>query len=64
MAERHLGTNPNGFRTRWEMFLRHRVEHAPRRYSLMEGAKGGQLAELGPANCNGRRRIDVPETEG
>ena len=38
----------NGFKVQWEMFLRHIVEDAPWRYTLVEGAKGVQLAELGP----------------
>ena len=37
----------NGFKVQWEMFLRHVVEDAPWRYSLVEGVKGVQLAELG-----------------
>src|SRR6185295_11017822 len=36
----------NGFRRQWEMFIRHVVDHGPWEHSLLEGAKGVQLAEL------------------
>jgi predicted dehydrogenase len=51
----------NGFRAQWEEFIRHVAEDAPWRYSLLEGAKGVQLAELGLESWRERRWLDVPE---
>ena len=53
-------TTENGFRVQWEMFLRHVYEGAPWSHSLLEGAKGIQLAELGIESWRERRWIDVP----
>jgi predicted dehydrogenase len=55
------GPARNGFRTQWEMFLRHVVEDAPWAHGLMEGAKGVQLAELGLESWCQRRWVTVPE---
>ncbi|MBX2879928.1 MAG: Gfo/Idh/MocA family oxidoreductase [Granulosicoccus sp.] len=54
----------NGFKVQWEQFLRHVVEDTPWQYTLMEGAKGVQLAELGHQSWKERRWIDVPSLEG
>ncbi|MHA1547624.1 MAG: Gfo/Idh/MocA family protein [Alphaproteobacteria bacterium] len=51
----------NGFKVQWEQFLRHVVEDGPWSYSLLEGAKGVQLAELGYQSWRERRWIDVPD---
>jgi predicted dehydrogenase len=53
----------NGFKVQWEQFLRHVVEDAPWSYTLLEGAKGVQLAELGVQSWKERRWIDVPAIE-
>jgi predicted dehydrogenase len=53
----------NGFKVQWEQFLRHVVEDTEWNYSLMEGAKGVQLAELGYQSSAERRWIDVPDLE-
>ncbi len=53
----------NGFKVQWEMFLRHVLEGAPWHYTLLEGAKGVQLAELGLTSWAERRWIDVPDLE-
>jgi predicted dehydrogenase len=58
------GPARNGFRTQWEMFLRHVVEDGPWAHGLMEGAKGVQLAELGLASWRERRWLTVPALEG
>lgn len=50
----------NGFKTQWEMFIRHVVEDAPYSYTLMEGAKGVQLVECALQSWKERRWIDVP----
>ena len=52
----------NAFKIQWELnFLRHVALDEPFRYSLMEGAKGVQLAELGMESWKGRKWVDVPE---
>jgi len=53
----------NGFKVQWEMFIRHLFEDAPWKYTLLEGAKGVQLAELGIQSWAERRWIDVPDLE-
>jgi hypothetical protein len=45
------------------MFLRHFVEDAPWSYTLVEGAKGVQLAALGLESWKQRRWLDVPALE-
>lgn len=51
----------NGFKVQWEQFLRHVVEDGPWNYSLVEGAKGVQLAEAGCQSWQERRWIDLPD---
>jgi predicted dehydrogenase len=51
----------NGFKAEWELFIRHLVENEPFPYSLLEGAKGVQLAELGIRSWKEQRRIAIPE---
>jgi predicted dehydrogenase len=50
----------NGFKTQWEMFVRHVVEDEPYRYTLVEGAKGVQLVECALESWRERRWVDVP----
>jgi predicted dehydrogenase len=50
----------NGFKTQWELFIRHVCEDAPYRWDLLEGAKGVQLVELARQSWKARRWIDVP----
>jgi len=50
----------NGFKTEWEMFIRHLFEGAPFKWTLLEGAKGVQLAEAGLKSWKERRWIDIP----
>ncbi len=54
-------TYENAFRVQWELFLRHVALDEPFRWSLLEGAKGVQLAELGLQSHAERRWLDVPE---
>ena len=49
----------NAFKIQWELFLRHVVLDEPFRWSLLEGAKGVQLAELGLQSWHERRWVDV-----
>ncbi len=50
----------NAFKVQWEMFLKHIVKDEPFRWSLREGAKGVQLAELGLKSWEERRWVEVP----
>ncbi|TMJ21117.1 MAG: Gfo/Idh/MocA family oxidoreductase [Alphaproteobacteria bacterium] len=49
----------NGFKSEWEMFIRHLFEGAPFQWTLLEGAKGVQLAEAGLKSWKERRWIDI-----
>ena len=53
----------NGFRVQWEAFLRHVYDGGEWHQTLLEGAKGVQLAELGLRSWRERRWIDVPPLE-
>ena len=55
------GTFPNAFRVQWEAFLRHVTLDEPFPHTLLEGAKGVQLAELAHRSWSERRWFDVPE---
>ncbi len=49
----------NAFKAQWELFLRHVVLDEPFRWTLREGAKGVQLAELGQQSWKERRWLEV-----
>jgi predicted dehydrogenase len=51
----------NAFKVQWELFLKHVVADHPFRWTLLEGARGVQLAELGLRSWAERRWLDVPE---
>ena len=51
----------NAFKRQWELFLRHVVKNEPFRWSLLEGAKGVQLAEKGLESWRKRAWVEVPE---
>jgi predicted dehydrogenase len=51
----------NAFKVQWELFLRHVVCNEPFRWSLLEGAKGVQLAEKGVESWQKRAWITLPE---
>ena len=53
----------NGFRLQWEQMIRHIFEEAPFPWSLLEGAKGVQLAEAGLKSWAERRWIDLTDLE-
>ena len=55
-----LGVYDNGFKTEWEMFIRHLYEDAPFKWTLLEGAKGLQLVEAAHKSWKERRWIDIP----
>jgi len=54
-------TYENAFKVQWELFLRHVVADEPFPWTLLEGAKGVQLAELGRRAWHERRWLDVPD---
>lgn len=60
----HQENYDNAFKRQWEMFLLHVVKDTPFQWSLLEGAKGVQLAELGIASWDKRGWVDVPALEG
>ena len=51
----------NAFKVQWELFLRHVVLDEPFRWTLLEGARGVQLAELGLESWEKRAWVSVPE---
>jgi predicted dehydrogenase len=53
-------TFDNAFKVQWELFLRHVALDEPFRWSLLDGAKGVQLAELGITSWEKRKWMDVP----
>jgi predicted dehydrogenase len=53
----------NAFKAEWELFIRHLFDGTPFPWSLREGAKGVQLAELGLKSWAERRWVEVPELE-
>lgn len=50
----------NGFKAQWEQFLRHVVLDTPYKFTLFEGAKGVQLAELGIESWRTGSWVEVP----
>ncbi len=57
----HQQSYDNAFKIQWELFLRHVVKNEPFRWSLLEGAKGVQLAEKGLESWKKRKWVNVPE---
>ena len=55
-----FGPYDNAFKIQWELFLRHVALDEPFKWTLREGAKGVQLAELGLKSWEERRWLDVP----
>ncbi len=51
----------NAFKVQWELFLRHVACGEPFPWSLLEGAKGVQLAEAGLRSWRERCWVDVPD---
>src|SRR5256886_14209957 len=54
-------TFENAFKVQWELFLKHVICDTPFSWSLLEGARGVQLAELGMQSWQERRWLDVPD---
>lgn len=53
-------TYDNAFKIQWEEFLKHVAIDTPFPWTLREGAKGVQLAELGLKSWEQRKWLDVP----
>lgn len=53
----------NAFKAQWELFIRHVAADEPFPWTLLEGAKGVQLAELGLKSWEERRWLDVPDLQ-
>ena len=51
----------NAFKVEWELFLKHVVKNEPFRWTLLEGAKGVQLAEKGLASWAEKRWVEIPD---
>ncbi|MDA0196154.1 MAG: Gfo/Idh/MocA family oxidoreductase [Bacteroidetes bacterium] len=51
----------NAFKAQWELFLKHIVKDDPFPWTLLEGAKGVQLAEKGLESWEKRCWLDIPE---
>ncbi len=49
----------NAFKVQWELFLRHVVVDEPFPWTLLEGAKGVQLAEQGLVSWRERRWVEI-----
>jgi len=54
----------NAFKAQWELFLKHVAAGEPFPWTLLEGAKGVQLAEAGRRSWKDRRWVDLEELEG
>ena len=55
------GRADNAFKVQWELFLRHVVADEPFPWTLLEGAKGVQLAEKGLESWKKRAWVDIPK---
>jgi len=54
----------NAFKVQWELFLRHVALDEPFRWTLLEGAKGVQLAEKGLESSRKRAWVNLPALKG
>jgi predicted dehydrogenase len=53
----------NGFKVQWELYLKHVACGEPFPWTLLEGARGVQLAEAGLQSSRERRWVDLPALE-
>lgn len=51
----------NGFKSQWELFLRHVVDEVEFPWDFYAGARGVQLGELGQRAWREGRRVEIPE---
>jgi len=59
----HDRSYENAFKAQWELFLCHVVKDAPFPWTLLEGAKGVQLAEKALESWQRRAWVEIPELE-
>jgi predicted dehydrogenase len=57
----HHQNYENAFKIQWELFLHHVVKDEPFRWTLLEGAKGVQLAEKGIESWQKRAWVQIPD---
>ncbi len=57
-----LQESENAFKRQWELFLLHVVRNQPFPWTLLEGARGVQLAEKGMESWRARAWVEVPVT--
>jgi predicted dehydrogenase len=57
----HRQNYDNAFKIQWELFLRHVIKDEPFPWTLLEGAKGVQLAEKGIESWQKRAWVQVPK---
>jgi hypothetical protein len=50
----------NAFKIQWELFLKHVAIDTPFRWTLREGAKGVQLAEIGMKSWHEKKWYEIP----
>lgn len=60
MAVAEQETYENAFKAQWKLFLRHLVNDEPFRWTLLEGAKGVQLAEKGYQAAEEQEWVELP----
>jgi predicted dehydrogenase len=60
----HHENYDNAFKAQWELYLLHLIKDRPFPWTLLEGAKGVQLAGLGIESWQRRAWVDVPPVEG
>ena len=51
----------NAFKVQWELFLKHLICDTPFKWTLLEGAKGVQLAELAYESSDEMKWVKVPD---
>ena len=54
-------TYENAFKIQWEEFIKHVAIDTPFPWTLREGAKGVQLAEIGLKSWEERKWLDIPD---
>jgi predicted dehydrogenase len=54
-------TYDNAYKIQWELFLKHVIDNEPFPWTLLEGAKGVQLAEKGYESWAKRCWVEIPE---
>jgi predicted dehydrogenase len=59
----HEASYENAFLIEWELFLRHVARDEPFPWSLLEGAKGVQLAEKGLESWQTRKWVEIPDLD-